>query len=114
MGGVGAADWWSRKGRGRRQWLTNGASSTPKPAAPLPQWRGASSPAWKLPGAVQELLHPLAHLDQALRAVGGGLLDRIAATDRLHSDPDVEVGPVSRWFLMGGSPFQGAVSSLKG
>jgi hypothetical protein len=48
------------------------------------------APSEQLAGALQLL--PLAHLDQALRDVGGDLLERLATTDRLHGDLGLEFG----------------------
>jgi hypothetical protein len=54
--------------------------------------------------------------------VGDDLLDRLAATDRLHGDPGLELGTVGRrllnsfgeGFAYGGSPLSGAVPRLRG
>lgn len=60
------------------------------------------------------LPHPLAQLDQALRAVFGDLLERLSATDRLHGDLGLETRCwLGRRLLMGGSPFQGRCPALQ-
>ena len=51
--------------------------------------------------SLNTLLIPLAHLDQVLRAVGGDLLNHLAATDRLYSDLGVELGAVGAAFASG-------------
>ena len=40
----------------------------------------------------------MAHLDHALRAVSGNLLERLATTDRLRGDPGLELGAVGVGF----------------
>ena len=52
------------------------------------------APGEKLAGAVQQLPFPLAHLDRVDDVVGSDLLDRLAATERLHGDPGLELGAV--------------------
>lgn len=54
--------------------------------------RGFLAPGEQLPGSVQELPFPLAHLDRVVRVIGGDLLDRLAAADRLHGGPGLELG----------------------
>ena len=48
-------------------------------------------PIEQLPGSVQELPFPLAHLDRVDRAISGDLLDRLAAADHLHGGPGLEL-----------------------
>jgi len=71
------------------------------------------APGEQLAGAVQQLPFPLADMDRVDGVVGGDLLDRLAATDRLHSDPGRELGTVGsalahRWEppFRGGAPSQ--------
>ena len=59
------------------------------------------APAEKLAGAFKGLLRPLAHLDQALRAVGGDLLERLADTDPFHWDCGLELRAVGAAFAHG-------------
>ena len=42
-------------------------------------------------GASQQLLHPLTHLNLMDRVVGGEVLNRLTATDRLHGNPGIEL-----------------------
>jgi len=46
----------------------------------------------------------LAHLD---RVVGGDLLDRLAANDRLNGDSGFVIRAIGAELAIGGSPFQG-------
>ena len=46
--------------------------------------------------------------------VSGDLLDRLAATDRLHGDPGLELGTVSAALTDGRKPGSGATQLLKG
>ena len=48
----------------------------------------------QLTGTVQQLLLPLTHLNRLDGVIGGDLLDRLAATDRLHGDLGLEFGTV--------------------
>ena len=48
----------------------------------------------QLTGAVQQLLLLLTHLNRVEGVIGGDLLDRLAATDRLHGDSGLEFGTV--------------------
>ena len=71
------------------------------------------APGEQLAGALQQLLLPLADLDRVDGVVGGDLLDRLAATDRLHGDLGLELGTVGavlahRWepLFRGGAPPQ--------
>ena len=52
----------------------------------------------QLAGAFQQLLFPLAHLNRVHSVVSGDLLDRLAATDRLHGDPGLELWTVGAAF----------------
>jgi len=52
--------------------------------------------------------HPLADLDRVDGVIGGNLLDRLAATDRLYGDPGLEVQAVGAalahwWELLSGA-----------
>ena len=69
------------------------------------------APGEKLAGTIEKLPLPLTHLDRVDGVVGGDLLDRLAATDRLHGDPGLELGTVRaalthRWEprIRGGTP----------
>ena len=53
-------------------------------------------------GAIQQLPHPLADLDRVDSVIGIGLLDRLAAADRLHGGPGLELWV--RHLLIGESP----------
>ena len=68
----------------------------------------------QLAGAVQHLLLPLAHLDWVDRVISGNLLERLAATDRLHGDPGLELRTVGAAFAHGWEPLSGAVPRLRG
>jgi hypothetical protein len=46
--------------------------------------------------------------------VCGDLLDRLAATDRLHGDPGLELGTVGAALTHGWEPLSGAVPRLRG
>jgi hypothetical protein len=46
--------------------------------------------------------------------VGSDLLDCLAATDRLHGDPGLELGTVGAALAHGGSPLSGVVPRLRG
>lgn len=48
----------------------------------------------QLTGTIQKLLLPLTHLNRVDGVIGGDLLDRLAATDRLHGDSGLEFGTV--------------------
>ena len=48
----------------------------------------------QLTGTAQQLLLPLTHLNRVDGVIGGDLLDRLAATDRLHDDSGLEFGTV--------------------
>ena len=63
--------------------------------------------------ALQQLLLTLAQLHQALRAVDGDRLERLAVSDRLHGDTGLELGAVGaadphRW-----EPHSGAVQGIR-
>jgi hypothetical protein len=68
----------------------------------------------QLVGALQHLLLPLAHLDRVDRVISGDLLDRLAATDRLHADPGLELGAVGAALVHRWQPLLGAVPCLRG
>ena len=46
--------------------------------------------------------------------ISSDLLDRLAATDRLHGDPGLEFGAVSAAFAHRWEPLSGAVPRLRG
>ena len=46
--------------------------------------------------------------------VGGDLLDRLAATDRLHGDPGLELGTVGAALAHRWEPRSGAIPGLRG
>ena len=54
---------------------------------------------------------PLAHLDRVNAVVGGDLLERLAATDRLHSDPGLELGAVGVELAHRWEPLSGAANN---
>jgi len=73
---------------------------------------GVLAPCEQLAGFVQQLALPLAHLDGVDGVVGGDLLDRLAATDRLHGDPGLELGAVGAALGHWWEPRSAAVPSL--
>ena len=62
---------------------------------------------------VQQLALPLAHLDRVDAVVSRNLLDRLAATDRLHGDPGLEIGAVGAALAHWWEPRSGAVPRLR-
>jgi len=75
---------------------------------------GFLAPGEQLTGAIEELPLPLTHLDRVDGMVGGDLLDRLAATDRLHGDPGLELGAVGAALAHRWEPLSGAVPRLRG
>jgi len=75
---------------------------------------GLHAPGEQLAGALQHLLLPLAHLDGVNGVISGDLLDGLAATDRLHGDPGLELGAVSAALAHWWEPLSGAVPRLRG
>jgi len=75
---------------------------------------GVLAPAEQLAGTVQQLPFPLAHLDRVDGVVSGDLLDRLAATDRLHGDSGLELGAVGAALAHWWEPLSGAVPLLRG
>jgi len=67
----------------------------------------------QLTGAIQELPLPLARLDRVDAVVGGDLLVRLAATDRLHGDSGLNSGLCVRRLLSGGSSVLARYRALK-
>ena len=65
-------------------------------------------------GTIQQLALPLAHLDRMDGVISGDLLDRLAATDRLHGDPGLELGTVGAALTHRWEPLSGAVPRLRG
>jgi hypothetical protein len=59
------------------------------------------APGEQVAGALQQLLLPLAHLDRVHRMISGDLLERLAATDRLHGDLGLELGAMGAAFAHG-------------
>jgi len=72
------------------------------------------APGEQLAGAIEELPLPLAHLDRVDGMVSGNLLDRLAATDRLHGDPGLELRAVASALAHWWEPRSGAVPLLRG
>ena len=81
---------------------------------PLVLVHGLLAPAEQLAGTVQQLALPLAHLDRVNGMAGGYLLDRLAATDRLHGDLGLELGTVGAALAHWWEPLSGAVPRLRG
>ena len=71
-------------------------------------------PGEQFAGTVQQLTLPLARLDRADGVVSGDLLDRLAATDRLHGDSGLELGSVGVALTHWWEPRSGAVPRLRG
>ena len=65
---------------------------------------GLLAPGEQLARAVQQLALPLGHLDRVNGVIGGDLLDRLAATDRLHGDLGLELGTVGTALAHGWEP----------
>ena len=72
------------------------------------------APDEQLAGSIEQLPLPLAHLDWMDGMVGGDLLDRLAATDRLHGDPGLELGTVGAALAHRWEPLSGTVPRLRG
>jgi len=72
------------------------------------------APGEQLAGAIEELPFPLAHLNRVDGVIGGDLLDRLAATDRLHGDPGLELRAVGAAFAHWWEPLSGALPRLRG
>jgi len=64
--------------------------------------------------AIQGLPLPLAHLDRVNGMVGGDLLDRLAATNRLHVDSGLELRAVGAALARRWEPLSGPVPRLRG
>jgi len=75
---------------------------------------GLLAPGEQLTGAVQQLALPLAHLDRVNGVVSGDLLDRLAAADRLHGDPGLELGTVGAALINRSEPLSGELPSFRG
>lgn len=67
------------------------------------------SPPKPLRRCPDRLIHPLAHLHQALYAVGGAPMDHRAAADRSHADAGLELGAVGASLAHPWQPYSGAV-----
>ena len=74
----------------------------------------AIPPGEQLAGPVQELPLPLAHLNRVDGVIGSDLLDRLAATNRLHGDSGLELGTMGAALAHRWEPLSGAVPSLRG
>ena len=68
----------------------------------------------QLAGAIQQLALPLAHLNRVDGVIGGDLLDRLTATDRLHGDLGLELGAAGTALARRWEPPSRAVPRLKG
>lgn len=68
----------------------------------------------QLAGALQQLPLPLAHLDRVDGVIGGDLLHRLWATDRLHGNPCLELRAVGAAHTHWWEPLSGAVPRLRG
>lgn len=75
---------------------------------------GFLAPGEQLAGTIQQLPLPLADLDRVNGVVGGDLLNRLAATDRLHGDPALELRAVGAALAHWWEPRSGAVPRLRG
>ena len=67
----------------------------------------------ELAGAIVELPLPLAHLYRVDGVIGGDLLDRPAATDRLHGDSGLEFGTMGPSLAHCWEPRSGAVPRIR-
>ena len=72
------------------------------------------APGEQLAGTVQQLPLSLAYLDRVDGMVSDDLLDRLAATDRLHGDSGLELGTVGAALTHWRKPRSGAVPRIKG
>ena len=61
----------------------------------------------QLTGTIQQLLLPLTHLNRVDDVIGDDLLDRLAATDRLHGDSGLEFATMAAALAHGWEPPQG-------
>jgi len=68
----------------------------------------------QLAGSIEELSLPLAHLDRVDGVISGDLLDRLAATNRLHGDSSLELRAVGAALAHWWEPRSGAVHRLRG
>ena len=68
----------------------------------------------ELARAIVELPLPMAHLDGVDGVIGGDLLDRLAATDRLHGDSGLELRAVGAALAHRWEPRSGAIPRLRG
>ena len=83
---------------------------------PLPRDRadGADQRAAYVRDVLEQRYASLAHLDRVDGVVSGDLLDRLAATDRLHGDSGLELGTVGAALTHWREPQSGAVPRLRG
>ncbi len=72
------------------------------------------APGEQLTGAIEELPLPLAYLDRVNGVVSGNLLKRLAATDRLHGDPGLELRAVCAALTHRLEPRSGGIPRLRG
>ena len=72
------------------------------------------APGEQLTSAIDELPLPLAHLDRVNGVIGSNRLNRLAATDRLHGDPRLELRAVGTALAHRWEPRSGAVPRLRG
>ena len=86
----------------------------PETGGPVLLVLGLLAPDEQLAGSIEQLPLPLAHLDWMDGMVGGDLLDRLAATDRLHGDPGLELGTVGAALTHRWEPLSGTVPRLRG
>ncbi len=71
-------------------------------------------PCVQLSDAIQKLRHLLNDLDGVDGVISDKLLDSLAATDRLHGDPGLELGAVGAALAHWWEPRSGAAPRLKG
>ena len=67
-----------------------------------------------LTGTIQQLLLPLIHLNRVDDVIGDDLLDRLAATDRLHDDSGLAFGTMAAACSWVGATISGALPRLRG
>ena len=73
-----------------------------------------AAPCEQLTGTIQKLTLPLTDLNRVDGMISGDLLDRLAATDRLHGDSGLKFGAVDAALAHWWEPRSGAVPRLKG
>jgi hypothetical protein len=75
---------------------------------------GLAAPCEQLTSTIQKLPLPLTDLDGLDGVISGDLLDRLAATDRLHGDSGLELGAVGEALAHRWEPSSGAVPRNRG